>query len=92
MTEDVEEEPSDELVVLSAGAVAGFGLPLVSYWLAAPGQPLGVLALFGCLIVGGCLTVLPGLHRWLGMGLLLGGAGLAVAFMAWLSASGLELS
>jgi len=92
MTEDVEEEPSDELVILSFGAIAGFGIPVVAYWLAAPGQPLGVLALFGCLIVGACLLVLPGLRRWLGLGLLVGGAGLVVAFMVWLSASGLELS
>lgn len=92
MAEDVEEQPSDELVVLSVGAATGFALPLVAYWLAAPGQPLGVLALLGCLLVGVCLTVLPGLRRWLGLGLLLGGAGLVIAFMAWLSASGLELS
>ena len=89
--EDLEEQPDDDLIVLSAGVLAGLGLPLVSYWLAAPGQPLGVLVLLGCLLVGMCLMAVPGL-RFLGLGFLLGGAGLVVSFMAWLSASGLELS
>lgn len=92
MTEDVEEQqPSEGLAELSAGIMAGLGLPLVAYWLAAPGQPLGVLAFVGCLLVGVCLIAVPGM-RVLGLGLLLGGAVLVVAFMVWLSASGLELS
>jgi hypothetical protein len=64
MTDDAEEQPSDDLVILNAGVVAGLGLPLVPYWLAAPGQPLGVLVLLGCLLVGVCLLAVPGLRFW----------------------------
>lgn len=76
---------------LGGGVVAGIGLPLASYWLAGPGQPWGSFVWLGCLIGGACLLAVPGYRMW-GWGVLLGAAGLAIAFLIWLSASGLTLS